>query len=125
MDRRFIELCLDEDVDVLVADLIRARGFDVITTREAAQLHATDEQQLAHSVSQRRANGEPTESQRRAFLTHNRADFELLHQQYLAEGRHHDGIIATRHTPYEIVRRLLLILNDVTADEMRDQLRYI
>jgi len=34
-------------------------------------------------------------------------------------------IIATRNPPYEIVRRLLLILNQVTADEMQDQLRYI
>ena len=32
---------------------------------------------------------------------------------------------AVRHPPYEIVRRLLLILNQVTADEMQDQLRYI
>lgn len=34
-------------------------------------------------------------------------------------------IIATRHSPYKIVQRLLVILNQITADEMRDQLRYI
>ena len=28
MSRLFIELFLDEDVDVLVADLVRARGFN-------------------------------------------------------------------------------------------------
>jgi hypothetical protein len=32
----FIELYLDEDVSVLVADLVRARGYNAITTREAA-----------------------------------------------------------------------------------------
>ena len=32
MNRLFIEFYLDEDVSILVADLIRARGF-VITTR--------------------------------------------------------------------------------------------
>jgi len=31
LSKLFIELYLDEDVDVLVADLIRARGFTAIT----------------------------------------------------------------------------------------------
>jgi hypothetical protein len=39
----FIELYLDEDVDVLVAELIRARGFEAITTRDAGQLQKNDE----------------------------------------------------------------------------------
>jgi len=34
-------------------------------------------------------------------------------------------IIAVRRPPYEIVRRLSLILNQVTADEIQNQLRYI
>lgn len=115
MTRLFITLYADEDVDVLVADLIRARGFDVLTTREAQRLHATDEEQLAFAASEGRA-----------LLTHNRADFESLHQIYIATGKHHAGIlVAVRHPPYEIVRRLLLILNQVTADEVSDQLRYI
>jgi hypothetical protein len=37
MSRLFIELYLDEDVDVLIADLVRARGFRVTTTREVRQ----------------------------------------------------------------------------------------
>ena len=115
MTNLFIELYLDEDVSVLVADLVRARGFAAITAREAAQLHANDADQLAYAVSQSKT-----------LLTHNRADFEALAQTYLATGQTHYGIIiAVRHPPYEIVRRLLLILNQVTADEMQDQLRYI
>lgn len=39
----FIELYLDEDVDVLLAELLRARGFKVTTTQESRQLGATDE----------------------------------------------------------------------------------
>ena len=92
-----------------------ARGFDALTTREAQRLHATDEEQLAFAVSE----GRP-------LFTHNRADFESLHQTYIAAGNHHAGIlVAVRHPPYEVVRRLLLILNQVTADEMGDQLRYL
>ena len=115
LPRLFIALYLDEDVSVLVADLLRARGFSVETTREAQRLRATDEQQLAY-----------TASQQRTLLTHNRADFERLHRTYMAAGSHHGGIlIAVRHPPHEIVRRLLIILNQVTADEMDDQLRYL
>lgn len=31
----FIRLYLDEDVNVLIADLLKARGFDALTTRDA------------------------------------------------------------------------------------------
>ena len=67
MKHIFIEVYLDEDVDVLVADLLRARGFVAITTREAGNLHANDADQLAFAVAQQKT-----------LLTHNRADFEGL-----------------------------------------------
>lgn len=34
----FIELYLDEDISVLLAKLLRARGFEVITTQDAKRL---------------------------------------------------------------------------------------
>lgn len=115
MPRLFIELYLDEDVDVLVAELLWGRGFDVLTTRKADCLGESDEDQLALAVSHGRA-----------LVTHNRADFEELAQKYIMTEREHYGIIlATRRQPYEIVRRLPKILNHLTADEMRNQLRYI
>jgi predicted nuclease of predicted toxin-antitoxin system len=111
----FIELYIDEDVDVLVADLIRARGFVATTTRDAGGLSKTDEEQLEFAVDQQAT-----------MLTHNRLDFEKLAAQYVLDGKTHYGIIlATRQSPYEIVRRLLLILNHVTADEMKNNIRYI
>lgn len=115
MRRLFIELYLDEDVDVLVATLLRARGFVVITTVEAGQLGNDDVSQLRYAVSQKKT-----------LVTHNRADFESLAQGYFRAGQPHYGIIiAVRHDPYELVRRLLVILNHVTSDEIEDQLRYI
>jgi len=67
----FICLYLDEDVNVLVADLLKAKGFDAITARDAGQLHASDAEQLAYAVSQVRT-----------LVTHNRIDFEALIQAY-------------------------------------------
>ena len=115
MSTFFLELYLDEDVNGLVAALLRARGFTALTTREAGQLQNSDAGQLAYAVSQRKT-----------FLTHNRADFEALAKESLAMRKTHYGIIiAVRHPAQEIVRRLLRILNQVTADEMQDQVRYI
>src|SRR5438552_1467551 len=115
MNRLFLELYLDEDVDVLVADLVRARGFNVVTTQEAGRKQKADDDQLAFAAGQQRT-----------LVTHNRVDFEELAQQYFADSKAHSGIIiAVRRAPYEIAQRLLVILNHVTADEMTDQIRYI
>jgi len=115
MRQRFIELYLDEDVDVLVADLLRSRGFNAVTTRDAKRLGSTDEDQLVYAVSQRKA-----------FLTHNRIDFERLAREYFTARKNHYGlIIAARRNPHDIVRRLLSLMNHVIAEEMKDQLRYL
>ncbi len=115
MSRLFIELYLDEDVSVLVAELLRVRGFDVRTTQEAGRKAEDDEGQLAYAVSSRRA-----------LLTHNRDDFARLAQEYFVQGREHYGvIIAVRRPPHEVVRRRLTIINRMTADELEDQVIYI
>ena len=65
-------------------------------------------------------------SLRKTLLTHNRVDFDALALSYSAEGEVHYGIVfADRRSPHEIVRRLLIYLNRVTADEMQNQVRYI
>ncbi|BAT56521.1 hypothetical protein NOS3756_55280 [Nostoc sp. NIES-3756] len=115
MSSIFVCLYLDEDVNVLVADLLQARGFDVITARDAGQLRATDAEQLAYAVSQART-----------LVTHNRTDFEELVQNYFDSEQTHYGVIfAVRRSPQEVAQRLLVILNQVTSDEMQNQVRYI
>ncbi len=54
MSSLFIHLYLDEDVNVLIAELLKARDFDAITARDAVQLKATDAEQFAYAVSQAR-----------------------------------------------------------------------
>lgn len=115
MSSLFISLYLDEDVHILVADLLRARGFDVITARDAEQLQATDAEQLNYAVTQGRT-----------LVTHNRTDFEQLVQNYFDSYQMHFGVIfAVRRSPQEIAKRLLVILNQVTSEQMQNQVRYI
>jgi len=100
---------------VLIADLLKARGFDVVTTRDAGQLQATDAEQFAYAIRQGRT-----------MVTHNRVDFEALVQSHFEAGQIHYGVIfAVRRPPQDIAQRLLAILNHLTADEMQNQVRYI
>lgn len=99
---------------MLVADMLRGHGFDALTTREAGRLGDDDVDQLAFAAAEGRA-----------FLTHNRLDFEDLAEEYFEAGRDHAGVFfAIRRLPGEIVRRLLIFLNAVTAGEMKKQVRY-
>ena len=111
----FATIHTDEDVSRLVATLLRARGFDVTTTSEEGMLSQWDRQQLAY-----------TASVDRCFLTHNRVDFERLHLEYMREGWEHSGIIVIpQKNAYEIVQRVAILLNTLTADEMANQLLYV
>ena len=115
MSDLFIRLFLDEDVDVLVADLIKARGFAAFTTTGEGRKGVSDAAQMAYAS----ANG-------LTLLTHNRVDFEALAQEYFAAGQNHYGvIIAVRRSPQELAQRALIMLNRVTVDEMVNQVRYI
>jgi len=115
VSRLFVSLYFDEDVSVLIAKLIASRGFSTLTTRHAGQRRASDAEQLAFAVQREMA-----------IVSHNRIDFERLARHYIDEGRRHSGIIiAVRRPPYDIARRLLLLLNRVAADEMVDQLLYV
>jgi predicted nuclease of predicted toxin-antitoxin system len=111
----FIRLYLDEDVNVLLADMLRARGFQVMTTLEAEQIGKSDGEQLAFATSREQA-----------ILTHNRVDFEALGRLYFKEAWPHSGIIiAVRRRPMELLHRVLALLNRVAADEIENQIRYI
>ena len=115
MNQLFIHPYLDEHVSVLVATLLRARAFEATTTLEASMIGRSDAQQLAYATERDMA-----------IVTHNRVHFETLAKQYLDEAKAHTGIIiAVRRTPFEIARRLLVVMNNVAADEMANQVRYI
>ena len=106
---------MDEDVSILIADLIRARGFSVLTTHEAKNLGKSDAEQIEFAIKKKRV-----------LLTHNRVDFESLVRQYFERDKTHHGIIiAVRRLPNKMTQRLLDVLNYTTADEMINQIRYI
>ena len=111
----FIALYVDEDVHKAFAKEIRRHGFDAISTDEENRREVSDEKQLEYATSLGRA-----------LLTHNRQDFAPMHERWLSEGREHAGIIlSTRIEIGELLRRTLRLLNQVTADDMRNNLRHL
>ena len=111
----FAKVYVDEDVDILVSTLLLAQGIDATTTREQGMLGKTDREQLAYAASVERC-----------ILTHNRVDFERLHLEFMADERQHSGIIITpQRSVYEIVQRVAILLDTLTADEIANQLLYV
>ena len=85
------------------------------TTQEKGLRGIEDHEQLAHAVKEGRC-----------IVTHNRVHFQNLAKAYFEEGRQHHGIIIANQQPIrDLVQGALAILNEITADEMVDQLRYI
>ena len=111
----FIRLYLDEDVHKRVASALRLRHFDVLSAHEVGRWAISDEDQLQYAATDRRA-----------LFTYNTADYLQLHLDWLQRGKEHYGIIVSDQIAIgETVRRLLNLLNRVTADEMRNEIRWL
>lgn len=115
MNALYIHVYTDEDMYGTIARALRERGYDAISTPEAGNLGHTDVEQLHYAASQQRA-----------ILTFNVRDFVQLHAEYLPKNEFHWGIIVSKRLPIgEIVKRMLHLLNTVTADEMQNRLEYL
>ena len=91
---------LDEDVDVGLARLLRAKGHDAETTDEAGNKSASDESQLVYAMQQEAV-----------LISHNRRHFRRLHRAWMTTGKQHAGIILSRHLHLsELERRLTIFL---------------
>lgn len=98
-----------------MARALRDRGYDAMSTPEAGNLGHSDEEQLAHAISERRT-----------ILTCNVGDFMQLHTEYLQSNREHCGIIVSKRLPIrEMIRRMFALLNSISADEMRNRLEFL
>ncbi len=110
-----LKIYLDEDVHPFVAQALRLRGWDALTTVEAGRRTTSDDAQLDFATEQGRA-----------LLTYNSRDFSRMHSERIAAGRTHAGIIvATQDDPRRNIRGLLRLINAVPAEAITDQLIYL
>lgn len=109
------KLHLNEHLSWHLAEQLRKLGFDVTSTIELHMLEDDDETQLAFAVSQQRA-----------IVSINHQHFAPLHAKYIAEGKEHWGIILSTEEPTPVMRRRLLrLLNTLSADDLKNQMRWL
>ncbi len=115
-----MEFRLYMDQDSLDQDVIggtRRAGADVLSSEEAARKRSTDEEQLAFAASEGRV-----------IYTANRGDFAKLHGIWLAEGRHHAGIIIRSRQQIgvrEQIRALTKLGRRFSPEQWIDRLEYL
>jgi len=113
-----IRLYLDEDTmqQGLLAAL-RSRRVDVVTALECGMVRHDDEEHLQY------ASGDG-----RALYSFNIGDYALIHRNWIVGGLTHHGIILAPQQSYSVgeqLRRLLQLLNRVSATEMKSRLEYL
>ena len=106
---------LDEDVDVLLAKLLIARGFDCATASQLGHISWTDEAQLEYATNDNRI-----------LITHNRVDFENLAVAWFGSNRAHAGIVLAirRADTYDLARHVLPVLGMYDQGGWRDLVLY-
>lgn len=113
-----IRLYFDEDAQRgSVARALRLRGVNVQTTNEAAMVGKSDEDQLVYATSVGRIT-----------YSFNVKDFQSIHENWIAEGKSHAGIILSQQQRYgvgEQMRRLLKIVNTLTAEQIQDRIEFL
>lgn len=115
MPKVSVRFYLDEDVSVIVAAILRARGFEVITARDTGQLGRSDTEQLTFGASVGHV-----------LITHNRVDFERLHREWVEAGKPHGGIIiARRRPPTELAARVGRLATRFPPEKLQNQLFYV
>jgi predicted nuclease of predicted toxin-antitoxin system len=109
------KLHLNEHLSPRLAAQLRQHGFDVTSTLELGMTEADDDEQLAYAASEQRA-----------LITFNHKDFAVRHTQYIVENKEHWGIIlSTEESLDTLRRRLLRLLNTLTAEELKNQIRWL
>lgn len=109
------KLHLNEHLSPRLAEQLREYGFDVTSTIELGMAEDDDDEPLAYAASAQRA-----------IVTFNHKDFSPRHDRYLAEGKDHWGIILSTEEPPNVLRhRLLRLLNTLSADDLKNQVRWL
>jgi predicted nuclease of predicted toxin-antitoxin system len=109
------KLLLDEHIWAYLAKLLREQGFDVIHVNEVDLVGTPDDELMAYAVGEHRA-----------VVTFNIKDFIPLAIQYYEDGKEHYGIVLSNQLSRgELQKKVIKLLKSVTAEELRNAVRYL
>lgn len=100
-----------------LARALEARGIDVTTALAEGMIEQPDTAHLDYATQQGRV-----------LYSFNVRHFYNLHTLYLAQGRHHSGIILASQQRYSVgeqMRRLLKLIATKSATTMNDQVEFL
>jgi len=108
-------LFLDEDVRLLLAEVLRSRGYHANHVIEVKRTGKSDAEQLAYAVKNEMA-----------VLTHNIRDYVVLHKAYQAAGKTHLGIIVSEQLPInDLLKRTLKCLSANSKESLSNSLIWL
>jgi hypothetical protein len=110
-----VAIYVDEDVYGDLARALREHGVDAQSVSEVGRHGLDDSAQLDYAA----AAG-------RAVLTFNRDHYEFLAVEYFLNGWEHAGIIISPQYAFgELLRRVLRLVESMSAEELRGEVRYL
>jgi Domain of unknown function (DUF5615) len=113
-----IRLYFDEDImEKELVQALRVRDIDVMTVGETGRVGESDEAQLNVWAT----------VQGRVLYSSNIGDFCRLHNDFIAEGRAHEGIILVSQQRYSLgvkLQGILRLVGNKSAEDMVNQLEF-
>ncbi len=107
-----VRLYFDENVEIAVAEQMRARGIEVVTVRDLGLLGDSDENHLARAT-------------RMGYVL---CTYDMDYLRLHTTGVEHSGIVFARESATNIgdwVRGLELICGVLSAEEMQNHIEYL
>ena len=106
---------LDEHVQLALAEAMRARGVDVLTTQEAGNTGISDIRQLEYATENKRC-----------LFSYNKGHFARIHYQWMSIRRPHCGIVLSDQMAISpVLRRLMKLHFSLTSQDMQNRLEYL
>lgn len=105
-----MKLYVDADITPKLARALRERGYDVVSAHEIGKAEASDVEQMAYAVVEKRA-----------LLTCNAGDFTVILENYWDEGRNHWGVVVSEQLELgELIRRAARLLDMLDVSDMQN-----
>lgn len=119
-----MKLLLDEMISPKIARELRSKGFDVQAIKgDRPDLEAVADREIVRRIA----------AEQRALVTNDVLDFQLIHNQMLAAGEEHSGLIFTSDSTMPRnkasiplwVKSLKKVLNENPADDtLKNRVRH-
>ncbi len=110
-----IALYLDEHIQLALAEALRARGVDILTTLEAKNIGLHDVDQLAFAAQNRRS-----------FFSYDKRHFAKIHYEWMRMKRQHAGIILSDQLAVGLLlRRVMKLYLSLNTEDMMNRLEYL